>query len=302
MDVRVGQLRALVAVVDAGTFTDAAAVLGVSQAAVSRSVGALEQALGTRVLQRTTRHVALTPAGARIVAQARRILEEVAHLQRIVTEPSTEVRVGYAWAALGRHTRRLQKAWAAAHPRVPLVFVQVNDPTAGLSSGAADLGVIRRALDDPRFATAEIGVESRYAAVATDSALARRRTLRVEDLSRCTVAMDSRNGTTTPQLWPPDSRPASIRETTAVDEWLTLIAAGQAVGITAEATAYQYPRPGVAYRVLRRAPTISVRLAWWRDDPPDQLDEVVDLARTAYGWSAGEGAQGVGEEAGDSLG
>jgi DNA-binding transcriptional LysR family regulator len=323
MDVRVRQLRALVAVVDAGTFTDAATALGVSQAAVSRSVAALEQALGARVLQRTTRHVALTPTGTRIVAQARRILDEIAHLQRIVTDARTEVRVGYAWAALGRHTRRLQKAWAAAHPRVPLVFVQVNDPTAGLSDGTADLAVIRRPLDDPRFATAEIGRESRYAAVATDSSLARRRSLRIEDLSRSTVAMDTRTGTTTLDLWPADSRPSSVRETPAVDEWLTLIAAGQAVGVTAEATAHQYPRPGVAYRVLRHAPRISVRLAWWRDDPPAQLGEVLALARTAYGWSAAasasatpqreasggaaagsaaEGVQGVGEEAGDGLG
>ena len=302
MDVQVRQLRALVAVVDAGTFTDAAGLLGVSQAAVSRAIAGLEQALGARVLQRTTRHVALTPAGTRIAAQARRILEEVGHLQRIVTDSRTEVRVGYAWAALGRHTRRLQKAWSAAHPRVPLVFVQANDPTAGLSDGTADLAVIRRPLADPRFATAEIGVESRYAAVATDSALARRRSLRLADLSRSTVAMDTRTGTTTLQLWPADARPTSIRETPAVDEWLTLIAAGQAVGVTAEATAHQYPRPGVAYRVLREAPAISVRLAWWRDDPPDQLDEVLDLARAAYGWSAPEGGQGVGEEAGDRLG
>ncbi|MEU7902695.1 LysR family transcriptional regulator [Actinoplanes sp. NPDC049118] len=285
MDVRLGQLRTLLAVVDAGTFTDAAAVLGVSQATVSRSVAALERALGARLLQRTTRHVALTPTGTRIVGQARRIVEEVAHLQRIVEAARTEVLLGYAWAALGRHTRRLQKTWAAAHPGVPLVFVQSNDPTAGLSDGTADIAVIRRPLDDERFASAEIGLESRYAAVATDSALARRRSLRVEDLTRYTVAIDSRTGTTTLDLWPPDARPAAVRETPAVDEWLTLIAAGQAVGVTSEATAHQYPRPGVAYRVLRHAPRISVSLAWWRDDPPGHLGELRDLARRIYGWS-----------------
>jgi DNA-binding transcriptional LysR family regulator len=300
MDVR--QLRAFVAVVDAGTFTDAAATLGISQASVSRSVAALESALGARLLERTTRHVALTATGSRVAAQARRILEELAHLQRIVAESRTEVRIGYAWAALGRHTRRLQKTWAVAHPGVPLVFVQANGPTAGLSDGLADLAVIRRPLDDSRFATAEIGSESRFAAVATDSVLARRRSLRIEDLARSTVAIDSRTGTTTPGLWPADSRPTSIRETPAVDEWLTLIAAGQAVGVTAEATAHQYPRPGVAYRVLRHAPRISVRLVWWRDDPPDQLTEVITLARAAYGWSAPEGGERVGEETGDRLG
>ncbi|AGZ46106.1 LysR family transcriptional regulator [Actinoplanes friuliensis] len=290
MDVQLRQLRTLVAVVDAGTFTDAAAVLGVSQAAVSRSVAALEEALGARLLQRTTRHVALTPTGTRIVAQARRILEEVAHLRGIVDDSRTELRVGYAWAALGRHTRRVQKMWAAAHPRVPLVFVQSNDLTAGLSDGTADLAVIRRPLDDTRFATTEIGRESRYAAVATGSTLARRRSLKVEDLARFTVAIDSRTGTTTTDLWPADNRPAVVRETATVDEWLTLIAAGQAVGVTPEATAHQYPRPGVAYRVLRHAPPIVVRLAWWRDDPPAHLGELRDLARRAYDWSGtGEG-------------
>jgi DNA-binding transcriptional LysR family regulator len=50
MDAEVRQLRALLAVVDAGTFTGAADALGVSQASVSRTVAALERALGTRVL------------------------------------------------------------------------------------------------------------------------------------------------------------------------------------------------------------------------------------------------------------
>ncbi|MEU4213794.1 LysR family transcriptional regulator [Actinoplanes sp. NPDC026623] len=290
MDVRLGQLRTLLAVVDAGTFTDAATVLGVSQATVSRSVAALERALGARLLQRSTRHVALTATGTRIVAQARRIVEEVAHLQRIADASRTEVLLGFAWAALGRHTRQLQRIWAAAHPGVPLVFVQANDPTAGLSDGTADVAVIRRPLDDDRFATAEIGLESRCAAVATGGALARRRSLRLADLSRYTVAIDSRTGTTTLDLWPPEARPSAVRATLTVDEWLTLIAAGQAVGVTSEATAYQYPRPGVAYRVLRNAPPISVRLAWWRDDPPGHLGELRDLARRTYGWSgAAEG-------------
>ncbi|WP_306204308.1 LysR family transcriptional regulator [Actinoplanes sp. RD1] len=278
MDVRLGQLRALVAVADAGTFTDASARLGISQASVSRAVAALERHLGVLLVRRTTRQVELTAAGARVAAQARRVLDEVAHLAALVADRG-EIRVGYAWAALGRHTRRLQKAWAAAHPARPLVFVQVNEPSAGLADGSADVAVIRRPLDDPRFATAEIGQEPRYAAVATDSALARRRTLRLDDLARYTVALVPRVGTTTLDLFPAGARPATVRETGAIDEWLTLIAAGQAVGITASSTAHQYPRPGVAYRALRQAPPISVQLAWWQDDPPAWLNELLALAR-----------------------
>jgi DNA-binding transcriptional LysR family regulator len=282
MDVQLRHLSTLVAVTDAGTFTDAAARLGVSQAAVSRSIAALEAALGVRVLERTTRHVALTPTGERVAAQARRICDEVAHLRRIVEQPPDELRLGYAWAALGRHTRRVQKRWGQLHPGVPLVFVQVNDAAAGLADASADISVIRRPLVDARFATADVGVEARYAAVPTESPLARRRGLRLADLARYTVAIDSRTGTTTLDLWPPEARPRSVRTTHGVDEWLTLIAAGQAVGITSEATANQNPRPGVAYRPLRDAPPISVQLAWWKDNPPRYLAGLLALVRDTY--------------------
>jgi DNA-binding transcriptional LysR family regulator len=218
-----------------------------------------------------------------VVEQARRILDDVAHLHRIADGARTELRVGYAWAALGKHTRRLQKTWARRHPGVPLVFVHANDPTAGLSDGSADVAVIRRPLADPRFRTALIGSESRYAAVATDNALASR-SVRLADLSRYTVAIDSRTGTTTPDLWPPGAAPASTRPTTGLEDWLTQIAAGRVVGITSEATANQNPRPGVAYRAVRDAPPIEVRLAWWRDDPPAALDELLALTRAEYGY------------------
>ncbi|GGN36005.1 DNA-binding transcriptional LysR family regulator [Actinoplanes campanulatus] len=282
MDLQLRHLRALVTVADTGTFTDAGAELGVSQAAVSRAIAALEEALGVPVLERTTRRVALTATGTQVLAGARRILDEITHLRRLAESRRGELRIGYAWAALGKHTRRLQRAWATGHPGTPLVFVHTNTPSAGLSDGTADVAVIRRPLDDPRFATALIGAETRCAAVATDNPLARRRTLHLRDLARYPVAVDARTGTTTLDLWHPGPQPAEIRTTHGVDEWLTLIAAGQAVGVTSEATANQNPRPGVAYRTLRQAARIDVRLAWWRDDPPAGLDDLVRLSRAAY--------------------
>ncbi|SDS99340.1 LysR family transcriptional regulator [Actinoplanes derwentensis] len=99
MDPQPRQLRALVAVVDAGTFTGAAAELGVSQASVSRAIAALEATMGVRLLQRTTRHVALTATGRQVLEGARRILDEITHLRRIAERRQDELRVGYAWAA-----------------------------------------------------------------------------------------------------------------------------------------------------------------------------------------------------------
>ncbi|MFD5827750.1 LysR family transcriptional regulator [Lentzea sp. NPDC060358] len=280
MDLR--HVRAFVAVVDAGTFTDAARELGLTQASVSRSVAALETALGVRLLQRSTRHVALTSVGTQVLEGARRVLDDVAHLHRIAAQSSTEVRIGYAWAALGKHTRRVQKAWAAEHPGLPLVFVQSNSLTAGLAEGAADVAVLRKAVDDPRFETALLGTERRYGVVATDNPLARKRSLRLADLARYSLAVDDRTGTTTLDLWQPGKAPAVVRNTSSVDEWLTLIAAGQAVGMTSEATASLNPRPGVAYRAVADTPPIAVWLAWWRDQPPQHLTDLITLACEAY--------------------
>ena len=282
MDPEVRQLRALLAVVDTGTFTAAADALSTTQASVSRTVAALERALGTRVLHRTTREVALTPAGHGVVGHARRVMEEVAAIRRAAERARGELRVGYAWAALGRHTTAVQRAWAAASPEAALVFVQSNTPTAGLTEGLADVAVLRRPAADPRLRTARLGEERRYAAVAADDPLARRRSLLLADLAGRVLASDGATGTTTASLWTPPREPAAIRDIRGVDPWLTAIAAGQVAGVTAEATARQHPRPGVAYRPLRDAPPVAVDLAWWADAPPPGLARLLELARSRY--------------------
>lgn len=282
MDLRLQHLRALVAVVDEGSFTEAAIRLGVTQASVSRAVAALEQAIGRRVLQRTTRQVSLTVAGARVLGHARRILDEVAALAREAHDADAEIRVGYAWAELGRHTTVVQRRWAADNPGSALIFVQSNTRTAGLAEGTADVAVLRRPSGDPRIQEVVVGLERRYAAAATSDPLARRRTVRLADFAGRTVGADPRTGTTTEQLWPAGQGPAATRLTQTLDEWLTLIAAGQAVGITSEATARQHPRPGIAYRPVVDAPPVSVLLACWRDDPHPRLAELRALMCAAY--------------------
>ena len=286
MNVQLRQLRALVAVADEGTFTDAAIALGISQAAVSRSVAALESELGVRLVRRTTRQANPTALGARVIARARRVLAEVAELHRLVEDHAGELRVGYSWSEMGRHTVTVQRRWAAARPGVPLVFVHSNTPTAGLSDGGADVAVMRRPLSDNRFATAQVGTERRFAAMAADDPWARRRFLRLADFAGRTIGVQTRTGTTTLDLWPPGSGPAEVRDTHSVDEWLTLIAAGQAVGMTSEATVAQYPRPGLVYRPVRDAQPVQVSLAWWRDDPPPHLSTLIRLVREAYATDA----------------
>ena len=105
---------------------------------------------------------------------------------------------------------------------------------------------------------------------------------RLADLSDRVLAVDPRTGTTTTDLWPSGSRP-EVEETHDVDDWLSVIASGRCVGVTAESTLTQYRRQGVVFRRLRSAPPVPVRLTWWRDDPhpatPDAVDLLVELYR-----------------------
>src|SRR5580765_8540787 len=74
---RLDAMQAFVAVADLQGFAPAARKLGLSPSAVTRLIAALEERLGARLLQRTTRSVALTDAGARYLERARRILADV---------------------------------------------------------------------------------------------------------------------------------------------------------------------------------------------------------------------------------
>ena len=279
MDLR--QLRCLVAIVDEGTFTDAALALGVSQAAVSRTLTSFERALGVRLLRRTSREVTPTPTGLRVLAHARRVLAEVDDLVRDATSGHAHLRMGYAWSALGRHTLAFQRRWSQEHPETDLHLVRVNSATAGLAEGACDLAVVRRSVDERRFESVIVGLERRLCAMAADDPLARRRSVRLADLAGRVLLVDRRTGTATADLWPPEVRPAT-EETQDVDDWLNIIATGRCVGMTPESTANQYPRPGVVYRPVRDGEPIAVRLAWWRDDPHPALSAVRELLTSLY--------------------
>ncbi|MCI4665612.1 MAG: LysR family transcriptional regulator [Neomegalonema sp.] len=74
---RFEQMEVFVAVAEAGGFAKGAQALRISPPAATRAVAALEERLGVRLLQRTTRRMGLTEAGARFLMEAKRILGDV---------------------------------------------------------------------------------------------------------------------------------------------------------------------------------------------------------------------------------
>src|SRR5262249_59604885 len=92
MSLDLRHLRCVVAMAEAGSFTDAAIDLGISQAAASRTLASLESALGVRLLRRTTREVTLTAAGSRVLAHARRALAAAEDVMREAAAGHTRLR------------------------------------------------------------------------------------------------------------------------------------------------------------------------------------------------------------------
>ena len=282
MSVELRELRCLVAVVDRGSFTDAGLELRISQAAVSRNLASLERKLGVRLVRRTTRRLDLTAAGERALRQARRVLAGVDELEREATNENALLRIGYAWSALGRHTVPFQRRWAAAHPGIELELVRSNTATGGLADGTAQLAILRRPPPTDGFDLVLIGLEKRVCAMAADDSWAKRRSVTLAEIAQRTVAIDAATGTTSLALWPESAPPRAIARTTDVEDWLTMISSGRAVGVSAESTGDQYRRAGIVYRPVRDAAPIPVYVAWSRADPPRDRDAVVELLVDLY--------------------
>src|SRR3954469_18496497 len=121
---RLDAMGAFVATAEEGRLSAAARRLGYSAAAVTRAIASLEQRLGTRLLQRTTRVVRLTEAGERYLATCRRVLAELQEADVAVASeraaPQGLLSVT-APALFGRlYVRPLADAFLDAHPAVQL--------------------------------------------------------------------------------------------------------------------------------------------------------------------------------------
>ncbi|OEV07080.1 LysR family transcriptional regulator [Streptomyces nanshensis] len=284
-DLELRHLRCLVSIVDTGSFTDAAIELRVSQAAVSRTLLALEKVLGVRLLHRTSRTVTPTTAGVQVLAHARRLLTEADELVRRATTGHTRLHIGHAWSAMGRHTTEFQRRWHHRYPGVELHLIRHNTPTGGLAEGLCDLAVLRTAPDTRRYAHALVGHERRHLALASDDPWVTRRSIRLNEIRQRTLVVDRRTGTTTLDLWPEGARPA-VEYTQDVDDWLAAIAAGRCVGVTPQATTAQYRRDGITYRPVRDAEPVPVHLIWRRHDPHPATHAAVALLTDLYGEDA----------------
>jgi DNA-binding transcriptional LysR family regulator len=259
MNVELRHLRAFAAIGNEGTITAAAAALRISQPALSRTLDQLESRLGTRLVERTTRSLALTEAGTRLLEHANRILNQVDDALAEVTAGPRALRVGFASAALGRHTVPLLRGWREARPDTEVRVYRFEDPEAALRLGEIDVAFVRTPQSGSGLASLDLYRERRVAAVPEDHPFALVPGVRLGDLADHPVALCATAASAGGWLWPPERRPHTVKFANT-DEWLTAIATGDTVGVTTEATAHIHPHPGVHYVPITDAEPVTVRM------------------------------------------
>lgn len=146
-------LQAFLSIAERGSFSRAAAQLNLSQTALSHRIRKLEEDLGFQLLTRTTRQVALTPAGLELLPTARRMIGELSDaidlLRTRGRKQQTHIAVGCLPTIAAYHLPRVLKQFDALHPGTS---IKIHDNSAGeiatlVQSGQAEFGITIAATD-----------------------------------------------------------------------------------------------------------------------------------------------------------
>ncbi len=170
-------LAIFAAIADAGSFTGAAATLGVSPSALSHAMRAMEARLGVPLLNRTTRSVAPTEAGERLLATLRPAMRDLSSaleaLDAARTRPAGRLRISAHRTAALHAVMPYLPRFAAACPDVDVELV-VEDGLVDIVAGRFDAGVRHEHVLDQDMVSVPIGVAHRTAIVASPAYLAGR--------------------------------------------------------------------------------------------------------------------------------
>lgn len=168
-------LTAFVAVADHGNFSKAAAALGISTSTMSHTIRALEERLGVRLLNRTTRSVALTEAGDQLLQQIHPALDEldnaVESLGALSGTPSGVLRLAVGSLAVKMVIDPFLPSFRAAYPDVVL-DITIDDSQLDIVHGHFDAGMRIGSRIERDMVAVRVTPDSRLIAVASPAYLA----------------------------------------------------------------------------------------------------------------------------------
>ena len=191
------QLEYFVAVAEEGGFGRAARRLSIVQSAVSQQIARLERELGVVLLDRSTRHVRLTGAGERLLAEARLVLAATRQLRGVAADIATGsdgvLRLGTVHAPGDRVYRALNEL-AAIAPRLRLRTRRLPpaERLAAVRAGELDAALVRAVRHAPGLAVLDVWTDPLYVALPAGHPLAAQDGVHLEQLGRLPLRLSSR--------------------------------------------------------------------------------------------------------------
>lgn len=263
--------------------TITAAELDTTQPTLSRTIQQLEEITGARLVERTTREFWLTSDGISLAEEARDVLARLEdRLSSIGMKQQPPLRLGWAWAGFGKHTVPLLQAWKKVHA-YPVELSRPADPMNALRHEHIDAALVRHSPPNPSeldgYIQSPLFTESLVAAIAADDPRSSLETVSLAQLAQTPLAVCRTAPTATAALWSDPQESPRTFTVSGTDEWLTHIALGEAVGITAEATIHNHQTSDVSYLPISDAPAVEVSLVYPRKQPHPQAEVFASFGR-----------------------
>ncbi|WP_420006582.1 LysR family transcriptional regulator [Arenibacterium sp. LLYu02] len=281
-------IRSFLAVAEYRSFVDAATHLGVSQPALSQTIGHFETVLGVKLFVRTTRHVDLTDQGRRLLAKSSALESELnsyfRELQAIRSGVGATLRIGYL---IGTGVEIMPKVIRRFEERFPKVTVELaefdfNRPDCGLKGGEVDCAIVRPPIGVEDVEIDELFEEGRVVCLPDHHPLAAHETLTLAQIKDLPVVAAPGGGVWRDYWLASDLLQGEtlnvVVEAATLDSELQAVATSKGISITADSTAKFYARPGVTFRPLVDTSNCSVAIGY-RKGGNGRLAEFVRIAK-----------------------
>ena len=289
-EIELRHLRYFLAVAETLHFSRAAQLLGIAQPPLSQQIKRLEQRLGHRLFDRTTRGVKLTLAGQLLAERARSTIEKVqddlAQVRRLGRGEEGTLTVGFSGSVMFTDLPAAIESYRRRYPKVELRLRELatSAQIAALLIGTLDLAFLRDA-DPSEGIQISTLIEERYVAVLPEAhLLASKRSLRVRDLRKepfvlfarrmgplafdRTIACCERNG----------FRPNIVQDAPQWPTLVRLVSAGLGVSL-APACVANVAIPGAVYREVHAACRTTIDLGSKTGSAITLASNFIEIAR-----------------------
>jgi LysR family carnitine catabolism transcriptional activator len=259
MNVSTRQLRAFMCLAAERSFTRAASASHLSQPAFSALIRQLEEAIGVRLFDRSTRHVALTAEGAAFERAAQRVLGEfdaaLTDMRARAARQRGRVSIALLPSLAADWLPAVLAGFQAAYPGLEMQVADVlSEPCLErVRSGQADFALAAKRGDTPDLRTEPFCSDDFHLVCPLDHPLARVRDPRPKDLAAWPFIHLSRTSSVR-QYIDAATHPQTLPSVLEVDQLATvsgMVRAGLGISVVPALTLYQFRSPELAVRPLR---------------------------------------------------